>query len=181
MIRVDSVRTRAQRATSRARRALPASAPASRAEVCEAGERGASKRPRRRERGREETGRSPPEVPDGFILTLVVLLLASGFTFLAVVTALRTIAQDDFALTHRDRVASRYAVEACADDALLQLRRDPAYVGGAATLGDATCTIAVTGSGASRTVSVSGVARNQRHTFTIDVATSPFAMTRWAE
>lgn len=118
---------------------------------------------------------------EGFILTLVVVLLASGFAFLAVVTALRTIAQHDVAMTHRDRVASRYAVEGCADEALVQLRRDAAYIGGAVTLGDATCTIAVSGSGTTRTVTVTGVVRNLQQAFTIDVAMSPFAITRWTE
>jgi len=70
--------------------------------------------------------------------------------------------------------------ETCVDEALLSLSRDDAYPGGALTYSDGTCTVAVSGVGNNRTITVNATDSDGRaKSLTITVTLSPFAITAW--
>lgn len=120
-------------------------------------------------------------MPSGFILTIVAIVIAAAFVVLTVGAATRTLTQLDVGVTAATGSATASATDGCVEEALLQLRRDSAYVGGTATVGDATCTIAVRGSGASRTLTITGTIGTATRTVTVGAALSPFAITSWVE
>lgn len=119
--------------------------------------------------------------PSGFILTIVVIVIAAAFVVLTVGAATRTLTQLDVGVTAATGSAATSASDGCVEEALLQLRRDSAYVGGTATVGDATCTIGVSGTGGSRTLTVTGAVGSATRAVTIGAALSPFAVTSWSE
>lgn len=115
------------------------------------------------------------------MLTIVAIVIAAAFVVLTIGAATRTLTQLDVGVTAATGSAAASAADGCVEEALLQLRRDSAYVGGTATVGDAACTITVNGSGGSRTVTVTGTVGTATRTVTVGVALSPFAVTSWAE
>lgn len=120
-------------------------------------------------------------IPSGFVLTIVAIVIAAAFVILAVGASSRTLTQLDIGVTAAGGSAAASAAGGCVEEALLQLRRDAAYVGGSATVGDAACTIAVSGSGGSRTLTITSTVGTATHTGTVGAALSPFAVTSWAE
>lgn len=119
--------------------------------------------------------------PNGFVLTVVVIIIAAAFVTLAVAGSLRTLTQLESGVAVVMGGAVAVATDGCVEEALLQLRRDAAYPGGNVTVGDVGCTVAVSGSGASRTITATGTIGALSRTVTVGVAMSPFALTSWSE
>lgn len=119
--------------------------------------------------------------PQGFILTIVAIVIAAGFTILTVATSFRTLTQLDIGTIAASGAAAVSAVDGCVEEALLQLRRDAAYIGGSITVGDAACVIAAQGSDGTRTLTVTGTIGEASRTVTAGVTMSPFALTEWGE
>ena len=119
--------------------------------------------------------------PRGFVLMIVVIVIAAVFVSLAAGASIRTLTQLDVGVTVADGGAMTAAGDGCVEEALLQLRRDTAYTGGSVIVGDASCAILVAGSGASRTITATGTVGELTRTVTVGVAMSPFALTSWSE
>ncbi|MDO8425281.1 MAG: hypothetical protein Q7T01_02085 [bacterium] len=119
--------------------------------------------------------------PHGFVLTLVVLVIATAFVVLAVGASFRTLTQLDISVTAAEGGVAASAIDGCVEEALLQLRRDAAYAGGSTTIGDAACIIVVSGSDGWRTVAVTGTIGSISRAVTVGVAMSPFVLTSWSE
>ncbi len=75
------------------------------------------------------------------------------------------------------------ADEVCAEEAILRLQRDSAYTGGTLVVGDATCTIAVSGAGGTRTIDVEGVEQDFTRRLQTDITLSGSTanITSWQE
>lgn len=119
--------------------------------------------------------------PSGFILTIVAIMFSLAFVVLAVGMVFRTLTQLDGGEAIAGGAAAASAVDGCVEEALLQLRRDYGYVGGVATVGDAACSIAVSGSGGIRTIVATGTVGAVARTITVGVAWDPFRITSWSE
>jgi hypothetical protein len=75
------------------------------------------------------------------------------------------------------------ADETCAEEAIVRLQRNSAYTGGSLTVGDVACTITVSGSGSTRTITIVGVEQNftRRLQADISLSGSVSTITAWQE
>jgi len=74
--------------------------------------------------------------------------------------------------------------EGCVNEGLLELSGNVSYTGGNITIGSVDCVISVTGSGGSRTISVTatqGTQYTQSIEVDLDVSVRPFIITNWEE
>lgn len=74
--------------------------------------------------------------------------------------------------------------DACAEEALLELNNDSGYSGGSFTIGSISCTATVSGSGSTRTLSVTasqGDLYVSDLELSIDLSTSPISITNWEQ
>ena len=62
--------------------------------------------------------------------------------------------------------------EACSDEALYRLKLDSSYTGGTLTFANGSCTIAVAGSGGTRTVTINSTVNDQTRDLQINVTLS---------
>jgi len=96
-----------------------------------------------------QNGRPPAR---GFIGLVVVILI--GALVLAVGLASAFVGQTQMIISGQlDRAqTARQALASCVDEALAQLKKNSAYAGGSVPVGMLTCTVAVSGSGSTRTI-----------------------------
>lgn len=93
-----------------------------------------------------------PVPPRGFVGLVVIILI--GVLIMVVGLAAAFIGQTQILIAGQiDRAqTARQAVAACVDEALYRLKFNPLYAGGAVTVDPLTCTVTVSGSGGSRTI-----------------------------
>lgn len=82
------------------------------------------------------------------------------FAMLSIALSLQFIGLGDLRSAFADTQSERAfeAADSCVFEAMLRLERDSAYVGGSLSVGSASCTIAVSGTGGSRTIAVTATA-----------------------
>jgi hypothetical protein len=116
------------------------------------------------------------------IALLTVIILSSVILMLAVnVTLLGISSQGNvFYISKSGQVFVEG--EGCVEEALLQLKRNADYTGGALTAGSVSCTAVVSGTGSNRTVAVIATAGDFTRDFALTVQIDPaFAILNWDE
>ncbi len=68
------------------------------------------------------------------------------------------------------------AADSCVDEALLRLKRDNSYAGGSLSVGGGSCTITVSGAGATRTIDVLSTVGSASRGISVDVSLSGFVI-----
>lgn len=130
------------------------------------------------------TGRQPlrpdhGKRPNGFVLTIALIIVSAIIAIVMISAALESIVNVERAALSVDRVETSQSAEGCMEEALLRLNWDNAYAGGSVTIGSVSCTIEVTGSGSTRTVTVSSTLNGGTYSYTAQVNLSPFTVTQW--
>lgn len=76
-----------------------------------------------------------------------------------------------------------YLADGCLEEGLLRLRRDINYPGGNLSIGDGNCTIAITGSGNLKTVTVVGTVSNlvRKLQATVDASNQAAVLKTWQQ
>lgn len=117
---------------------------------------------------------------NGFVLTLVVLIIGSLLSIVVVSTSIASISELQQADVFRAGVATEYAMEGCVDEALLQLARDDEYSGGEVEFSVTSCTITISGVDNERTITVEANHNNTFYkTFIVEVTIDPFDVLRY--
>lgn len=115
----------------------------------------------------------------GFIMLIVLIIISAILTVLLIGTARGRLLSLEHNNLYLSSVAMRVFAQGCADEAILQLKRNENYVGAVITSGDYSCTITVVPSGGNRTVTIDGVLNDTRTLLTIELTLSPFMVTSW--
>jgi hypothetical protein len=112
-------------------------------------------------------------------MILVVIIVAAVLSVIVIEIALGALTHLDISSTSLKGTAAEYYTNGCMEEALIRLDRDNGYAGGVLSLGDGTCSVAVSGADITRTVAVSGSLDNYQYNLSADVVLSPFHITEW--
>lgn len=90
--------------------------------------------------------------PKGFVGVVTVLIVSAIVLTLAVTAAFLAI--DELLLTSAvsQSQAALHLADGCADEAAFRLKRNPSYAGGTVPFAGGSCTVSISGSGNTRTV-----------------------------
>ncbi|MFH1142360.1 MAG: hypothetical protein ABIH67_02795 [Candidatus Uhrbacteria bacterium] len=121
----------------------------------------------------------PPEPTNGFIMILAVIIISAVISTIVISISLGTVTLLEKSDTVLRGEQTRYYVEGCMQEALLQLSMDTAYAGGILNLGGSTCTVAISGSGNTRTITVEGNNNDYYRQINADVTLKPFSLDLW--
>lgn len=91
-------------------------------------------------------------------IALIALVILGAFTLILAVS-LNKINITDLKLITSEQISNEafFAADACAEEALLRLKRDPAFREGNLNIRTANCTISITANGDQRTITATGV------------------------
>ncbi len=118
----------------------------------------------------------------GFAVLLVILIVSATITILAVGMGLSAINENQITLYHGQSIKLSMLLDACADEALIQLNRDNNYTGETLNIQEKSCIISVSGTGAERSIDISANIGKHSKNLHIDVTISPtFTITSWQE
>ncbi len=92
----------------------------------------------------------------GVAILIVVVVISAAALIMALGSAILGVGEADSGYTASRGGEAFSLADGCMEEALEHLRIDNAYVGGIITTTDGSCTISITGGGASRTVTVFG-------------------------
>jgi hypothetical protein len=110
------------------------------------------------------------------ILTTLVMGLVLVMAAVSMVLAGISSRENAFILSQSEKTL--ISTEGCAEEGLLRLSRDPAYVGGPLAMGDATCLLAIGGGG--NTIGVKGASDRITHNLLITIEQAPgFHISEW--
>lgn len=118
---------------------------------------------------------------DGFVLIVVVIIISTILSVVVVTTAGKILTQLEIAETLEAGQAARASAEGCVNEVLLRLQRDLNYAGGNFLLDTTVCSAGVTGSGNTRSLTVTGTAGSYTRTFTLDLDVSTATVSKWVE
>ncbi len=90
----------------------------------------------------------------GALVLVTVIIVGIVGIILSVVVARRGATEVTNSLSALQASRALSLADGCAEEAMVQLYRSSAYVGGTAQLGEGTCTITVSGTGTERTILV---------------------------
>lgn len=123
-------------------------------------------------------GQQPsPSDANGFVLSIVVIVIGSLLSVVAVSTALASITDLEHATTYQSGLNAQYEMETCLDDSLLQIQRDLTWEGSTNVIDSVTCTTTITGSGNSRQLDIDANVGNRFYrSWTVDITLSPFSI-----
>ncbi len=114
---------------------------------------------------------------------LLIMLLVVGVTalILSLSIAMRSIGEIDTSFAGVQSAQTQAVGDACEEEALLKLSQDTSYAGETLTVGQGSCTIAVSGGGSDRTVAiVATVSRWKRRVIlTARVTPHPVVILTW--
>ncbi len=116
---------------------------------------------------------------NGFVMMIVIILIASVSSIVVITTSLSSISHLESGELFEGTLRTEYVAEGCVSEALIQLKRDANYTGGAISLGATICTITISGSGNTRSIVISGSLGNYTEEWILIVALDPFAITSW--
>jgi len=114
-------------------------------------------------------------------MIIMVLVLGGIISVVLIGTALSSLTnlnQHNISLTG---VKTEFHTNSCAQEALLQLRRNSAYTGGTLSLDSGSCTMNVNGSGNTRELQVISTLNSFTSKLNLTVTLSPFAITAWGK
>ncbi|MBT4722349.1 hypothetical protein HN958_01285 [Candidatus Falkowbacteria bacterium] len=117
----------------------------------------------------------------GYILIFSIIIIASVMTVIVIRGALTSTTN----LSKNDTEVSSQKIkiytEGCLEEGLIQMNRDVDYSGGTYSIGGGDCTIAVSGSDNTRTITASTNINEFYHELNANVTLEPFAITSWDE
>ncbi len=90
----------------------------------------------------------------GFIALTSVLIISAVVLAIAVSVSLLGIGEANSSLTFARGEETKKVAESCVEEALLRLRDTGSYSGGTLSVGNGSCTIAVSGAGSNKTIDV---------------------------
>lgn len=119
----------------------------------------------------------------GFISLVTVLVMAAAAVAIGLSFSTWSLSEQQHAYFDESSSESLYASDSCVEEAFIRLKRNPAYAGGTVSVGDGSCSVAVTAAGSLRTIvassTVRGFSRKIVATTTMQGAT--FRYTDWEE
>ncbi len=119
--------------------------------------------------------------PDGFVLALVVIIIASLLSIIIVSTALGTITNLEHATVISNGTTHTIGAEGCLNEALVQLAWDENYTGTTFSQGVINCTVTVTGSGSTRGITAIGTQGIYTDGYSVSVHLDPLFITSWKQ
>lgn len=125
-----------------------------------------------------------PQLPSehtrqGFIMIVAVIIISAVISVVVISVTLGSITQLEKVDTSLRGEYGRYFVESCMQEALVQLNKDNTYAGGTLNLAGSTCTVAISGTGNSRTINVDGSNNDYYYEIEASVSLVPFALGSW--
>lgn len=115
----------------------------------------------------------------GFVMTLVVLLVGSIISITVIQTTLSSLNRLQLSQDALHGEALTFQRETCIQEALIQMKWNDEYIGGTLALSGGDCNISVSGSGNTRTLSVTSVINNYQDLTEINVTLDPFEIVSW--
>lgn len=112
----------------------------------------------------------------GFVMTLVVLLVGSIIGVTVIQTSLSSLNRLQLSQDALHGEALTFQRETCIQEALIQMKWDDEYLGGTLALSGGDCDISVSGPGNTRTLSVTSVINNHQDLTEINVTLDPFGV-----
>jgi hypothetical protein len=122
---------------------------------------------------------SPGERTKGFIMILAVIIISAVISTILVSISLGTVTLLEKSDTVLRGEQTRYYVEGCMQEALIQLSMDTSYAGGTLNLGGSTCMVMVNAVGNSATITVEGSNNDYYRQISADVTLKPFTLNLW--
>ena len=119
------------------------------------------------------------ETEQGFIMMITLIIIAAILSVIVVSVSLSSITELETSDTSLQGERTRYYVEGCLQEALIQLNMDNSYGGGVLNLFGVACAVNIAGSGNNRTVTVIGGIGDYTHEIAADVTLAPFAVVEW--
>ncbi len=120
----------------------------------------------------------------GLSLLVVIVILGAASLIVAVGTSLLSIGEADLGFASDQGKEAHFLADGCMDEALNQLRRaSSTYTGGTLSIGSDSCILSVSGSGNTRTVSITSTVGDFSASINADVllASSTISVTDWRE
>ena len=109
---------------------------------------------------------------NGAMLLLVVLIMGSTALLIAMSTALNGIGEMDMGLGDAQSAEALAIADGCAQEALLRLSRASSYTGAVLSVGDGSCTIAVSDVGGDKDITVTSILDRWERVLSIRVRVS---------
>jgi len=96
----------------------------------------------------------------GAMVLTSMILMAAIVVIVSLSIGVSSINQSEISLYSNLGLRTVINIDGCGEEALIRLSRDADYIGETLTVGNTTCVISVSGSGANRTVSIAGTNGN---------------------
>ena len=116
--------------------------------------------------------------PQGFILIIAVLVISSLLSVVLISMSLGALTKLETTTVALTGMHTKLHTEGCAEEALIQINRDPDYAGGTVNFNGGTCTINISGS-YSKILDISGTLNTYTHTLQIVVTLDPLQIVTW--
>ena len=119
---------------------------------------------------------------NGMAVLIIILVLTSAMLAIALTLGIGSITQNQISLYQQKEEEVIIGADSCSEEAIMRLSINNTYSGGSLTIGDVSCTIAISGSMPDMIVDV--VATKQAYTKTLQVEVnlnSPVSVTSWNE
>ena len=126
--------------------------------------------------GQQQSQHAPT---NGFIMILAVVIISAVISTILVSISLGTITLLEKSDTVLRGEQTRYYVEGCMQEALIQLSMDNSYAGGTLNLGGSTCIVSVSAAGNTATITVDGNNNDYYRQINADVTLKPFSLDLW--
>jgi len=119
---------------------------------------------------------------EGAAVLIIVIIMGSAMLLISLSLGVSSISENLINLYQSQSSRLSLSIDGCAEEALIRLNRDNSYNGENLVIGDTSCIISVSGSGSSRTVSITGTKSDYTRQLEIAVNISPiYAITSWQE
>lgn len=115
----------------------------------------------------------------GFVSIILLIIISSLVTVLLIGGARISIATLESRSVLSNGLNAEIFAEGCADESILQLKRNENYLGQTITVGDASCIITVTTQNGNKNISINANVNNANKLLLIEVIYDPFEIISW--
>lgn len=91
---------------------------------------------------------------NGFVALVSLLVISAAVLVISTSISLLGVGESKASLDFKKGQETLKVAEGCAEEALLRLRDNASYTGGSLNVGDGSCTISISGTGADRTITI---------------------------
>lgn len=116
----------------------------------------------------------------GIAALMVVVLIGSAALVLGLASSARGLNTLELSVLQSRTEQSRLHIESCVEESLLRLYRDVNWSGGALSVGEISCTIAVSGNSTAKTMSVS-ISGQKSLAITVEFENNAWRIVEWHE